>query len=119
MEIHYGQIAETVVRRNCQSITQFASLIDVNRRSVYNWFKQKDLSPAIIYKIGVAINHDFSVEMPKLFSAEDFKENKSLSPAESKVEVAWKDKYLDLLDDYTVLLTKADLNSADESSPDK
>lgn len=119
MEIHYGQIAETVVRRNCQSITQFASLINVNRRSVYNWFKQKDLSPAIIYKIGVTINHDFSIEMPELFTAEDFSEKNSLSPVEIQVETAWKDKYLDLLDDYTVLLTKADLNSADDSPSDK
>ena len=113
MLIHHGQILERVVRRNGHSISDVARLTNVNRRSVYNWFNQPHLKPEIIYRIGCAIDHDFSVELPHLFTAEDFsKDKKRTVAAVTKEEVQedpankhyWKDKYIDLLERYNELL---------------
>ncbi|MFD0791985.1 hypothetical protein ACFQZX_00070 [Mucilaginibacter litoreus] len=113
MSTHYGQIVERAVRRNCYSITELAALTKVNRRSVYNWFNQKQLSPTIIYRIGKALNHDFSVEMPELFSPDDFKTCNTLSVNRQKLTkvddaengIDWKNKYICLLEEFEELLS--------------
>lgn len=110
MNIHYGQIVEKIVRRNSYSITELANLTKVNRRSVYNWFNQEHLSPAIIYRIGKALNYDFSIDMPELFSSDDFRqtqvEKKPVSYGESANNdgVNWKNKYISLLEEFQALL---------------
>jgi hypothetical protein len=72
MEMHYGQIVEQIIRRKGYSISELARLTKVNRRSVYNWFNQKQLKPEIIFRIGTVVNYDFSAEFPGLFPDEDF-----------------------------------------------
>ena len=113
MLIHHGQIIEKVVRRNGHSISDVARLTNVNRRSVYNWFNQQQLKPEIIYRIGCVINHDFSVELPQLFTSEDFQKgfrktsflNNSTDQSEDPYNKHyWKDKYIDLLELYNNLL---------------
>jgi len=116
MLIHHGQIIEKVVRRNGHSISDVARLTNVNRRSVYNWFNQQQLKPEIIYRIGCVINHDFSVELPQLFTSEDFekgfRKTSFLNIASEETEESlnkenWKDKYIELLERYnTILLSK-------------
>lgn len=110
---HHGQIIEKVVRRNGHSISDVARLTNVNRRSVYNWFNQQQLKPEIIYRIGCVINHDFSVELPQLFTSEDFergfrKKSFLVSNGADQDDLYnkhyWKDKYIDLLERYNTLL---------------
>ncbi|QXV64841.1 hypothetical protein FPZ42_08115 [Mucilaginibacter achroorhodeus] len=108
---HFGQIVEKVIRRDGYSISELAKLTNVNRRSVYNWFKQKRLKPEIIYRIGLALNYDFSKDFPSLFSADDFQhiQNKArtsdwLPVKEEKDENYWKDRYITLLEKYNELL---------------
>ncbi len=114
MNIHHGETIEKVVRRNGHSITDVAKLTKVNRRSVYNWFNQPRLKPEIIYKIGCVINHDFSAELPQLFTPEDFERGfKEHAPLEQRTDVnndIWKDKYIDLMERYTALLAESDMN---------
>ena len=43
MEKHYGQIVEYLVRKNGYSITDLATELDVNRRSIYNYFQNQFL----------------------------------------------------------------------------
>ncbi|QXV67697.1 helix-turn-helix domain-containing protein [Mucilaginibacter sp. 21P] len=113
MDVHYGQIVEKIVRRNSYSITELAALTKVNRRSVYNWFNQKRLSPGIIYKIGIALDYDFSIEMPELFSSDDFKKRSHDDKppplfynglANRDDDIIWKNKYIDLLEEFQALL---------------
>lgn len=114
MLVHHGQIIEKVVRRNGHSISDVARLTNVNRRSVYNWFNQQQLKPEIIYRIGCVINHDFSAELPHLFTSEDFEKGfkrkafvgSSINdPEDMYNKHYWKDKYIDLLERYNTLLS--------------
>ncbi|MCD8739741.1 helix-turn-helix domain-containing protein [Mucilaginibacter roseus] len=119
MDVHHGHIVERVIRREGYSISEIARLSNVNRRSVYNWFNQQFLKADIIYKIGMIINHDFSVEFPHLFKSDDFKRNtqpvnhtqQNFTPGEQGAnsqngESYWKDKYIALLEKYNDILIK-------------
>ncbi|MEJ7560761.1 MAG: hypothetical protein WKF66_20790 [Pedobacter sp.] len=102
---HRGQIVEKVIRRKGTSLTDLAKVMKVNRRTLYNWFKQRNLKQETIVRMGFAMNHDFSVEFPDLLISEDFKVK---SPVQLKVDSKgddWKEKYIDLLERYTSLLT--------------
>ncbi|QNL52490.1 helix-turn-helix transcriptional regulator [Olivibacter sp. SDN3] len=113
MNKHYGEIVEKVVRRNGYSISELARLANVNRRSIYNWFGQQKLKPEIIYKVGCALKYDFSSEFPELFSSEDFQKafiNSKPVPTDGLINEIerinyWKDKYVDLLEEYNQLLS--------------
>jgi lambda repressor-like predicted transcriptional regulator len=110
MEKHYGQILEMVIRKQGVSISELARLADINRKCIYNWFNQKYLKSGIIYKVGILINHDFSIEYPELFTKEDFNKNNNAvvisanhpeTPEGLNGNTAnWKDKYIDLLEKY-------------------
>lgn len=116
MEQHHGQILEKVIRRNGYSISEIARLVKVDRRSVYNWFNHKSLKSDIIYRIGSALNYDFSTEFPKMFVADDLARpaKHTLMPItdieppagsnDQTRERYWKDKYITLLEEYTSLL---------------
>lgn len=115
MLLHHGQIIEKVVRRNGHSISDVARLINVNRRSVYNWFTQQQLKPEIIFRIGCIIHHDFSIEFPKLFTTEEFVkgftktsflDNTPEERDDLYSEDNWKNKYIDLLERYTAWLSR-------------
>ncbi|HWV73125.1 MAG TPA: helix-turn-helix transcriptional regulator [Pseudosphingobacterium sp.] len=121
MKKHYGEIIERTIRRNGYSISELARLTKVNRRSLYNWFNRPKFKPDIIFKIGCALKHDFSIEFPELFSTEDFQRafaNSKLMDAEVLAEEIekinyWKDKYINLLEEYNSMLA---LKSSSELS---
>ncbi|AMR30496.1 hypothetical protein A0256_03190 [Mucilaginibacter sp. PAMC 26640] len=107
---HHGQIVEYIVRRNGYSITDLASELNVNRRSIYNYFQNPNLKYDIIYKIGITVRHDFSKEFPELFTSEQFEVKKpqnqsfdSVTKTDGDAE-QWKDKYIQLLEDYNEAL---------------
>jgi hypothetical protein len=112
MPKHHGQTIEKIIRRDGHSISNVARTMDVNRRTVYNWFNQAVLRQEIIYKIGHGIMHDFSVEFPELFKPEDFifKNKPALSAGEPKgvtetsEDSEWKAKYIELSERYNKLL---------------
>jgi lambda repressor-like predicted transcriptional regulator len=104
MSVHQGDIIERVIRRQGHSLTDLAKLTGVNRRSIYNWFLQPKLKPENIIKIGQAINHDFSVEFPGQFVPEDFIVSESAEETKEEIFDAWKEKYIDLLERYNLLL---------------
>jgi hypothetical protein len=112
MKEHNGKTVEYIVRKNGHNIAQLAKGLGVNRKSMYNWFTYSDLKPSAIYRIGCVINHDFSHEFPELFKSEDF--NKTLKPnyvipsvdAGIKLEIQWKDRYIQLLEAYNNLMFK-------------
>ena len=111
MVTHLGKVVEKVIRRDGHSISAISRLLRVNRRSVYNWFEQPRLRPEIIYRIGCIIKHDFSMELPDIFSPTDFEFN---SPEKESIvafggdqpvkdDAYWKEKYYALLERYDTL----------------
>jgi hypothetical protein len=112
MERHHGRVIELTIRKKGLNITEVPRLSNVNRRTVYNWFNQKYVKPDIMYQLGQTIKHDFSAELPDLFSKGDFKDHPratqmgggGLQPEESPGNQIWKDRYLTLLENYNKLL---------------
>ena len=127
MEKHYGHMVEKVIRRNGYSISELARSMDVNRRSVYNWFNQKRLKSEIIYRIANVLEHDFSNELPELFTAKTFsdmahnKPNQEVNMQQINMqtgEAYWKDKYIILLERYNELLAKKiEMNALQANKP--
>ena len=130
MNTHYGEIIERTIRRNGYSISELARILNVNRRTVYNWFLQRNLKPEIIYRIGCALRHDFSAEFPHLFSKEDFQEAKQvkavtvdkmpLPEADPGIENLnhWQNKYILLLEEYNDMLLSQVERAHSSFSPD-
>jgi len=124
MRLHDGQTVEKIIRRDGYSISQLARMMNINRRSIYNWFNQPVLRQEIIYKIGRQIMHDFSVEFPELFSPADFvfdykptfsaeeciKESAFQELSEESSE--FKEKYLSLYPRYMRLLNQVRQNQS-------
>lgn len=112
MDKHYGQTVEMVVRKKGYSISEVARLAHVNRRSVYNWFNQKYLKTEIIYSLGIILKHDFSVEFPDLFTKNDFQQIHNPKEAEPDDLIfgeittnhVWKNRYIELLEQYHKLI---------------
>ncbi|AMR32351.1 hypothetical protein A0256_13435 [Mucilaginibacter sp. PAMC 26640] len=116
MENHNGQIVEYVVRRNGYSITDLATELNVDRRSIYNYFQNRNLKYDVIYKIGLLLRHDFGKEFPELFNSEQFdirnRQTQSIITIDKMNANAeqWKDKYIQLLEDYNKALRLRILN---------
>ncbi|MBE9582919.1 hypothetical protein IM792_00520 [Mucilaginibacter sp. JRF] len=105
---HHGELLEHAVRSRGISLTDLANELNVNRRTIYNWFESPFLKKAIMYRIGLTINHDFSAEFPQYFTSEDFSNDKvrhSNSLVANNQTTEWKDKYIDLLERYNLLLS--------------
>ncbi|WP_207425893.1 helix-turn-helix domain-containing protein [Pedobacter sp. SYSU D00535] len=112
MDIHVGEMIEELVRVNQVSITEIARKTHVNRRSVYNWFKQKTLRPYTLHRICEVLASDFSIELPGIFQE---KQQSFKKQAEQEHESAgkesgdvfyWMNKYIFLLEKYNELLDR-------------
>jgi hypothetical protein len=111
---HNGQIVEYIVRKVGFNISDLAKGTDVNRRTLYNWFKQKDLKSNLIFRIGCVIKHDFGKEFPELFTNGEFnilnelqRPNQSHQSNISREEESyWKFKYFNLLEEFNVRFPK-------------
>lgn len=102
---HHGQILEFALRKNDYNITDLAKSLKVNRRTLYNWFNQEVVKKEIVYRIGCIIRHDFSLQLPELFTEHEFSIiNKPKKRTISAVDDGWRDKYIKLLADYHNLL---------------
>jgi len=108
MDKHYGQIVEYTLRKKGFNISTLAKLVNVNRRTIYNWFDQRRLKTNIILQIGLATELDFSVQFPELFTPNQFELNQSLSRLDETLsESIYKNKYLVLLEKYNEILSNA------------
>ncbi|MBL4675693.1 MAG: TetR family transcriptional regulator [Mucilaginibacter sp.] len=112
MKKNHGEIIEYVVRKHGYNISDLAKELNVNRRSIYNYFGSRNLKPYVIFQIGKVVRHDFSKEFPELFSTADFQNlwgNEPRYPIEqtdSAENAIYKGKYLDLLEKYNELLVE-------------
>jgi len=89
---HRGSELEKVIRKKGINISELARKIGVNRRSLYNWFKEKNLKASIFEKIAKAINYDT-------------KESHPVSNENHGADY-WRDKYISLLERYVQVLSE-------------
>lgn len=97
-----GQLLEKVIRRKGINISELAIALNVTRRTIYNWFKQKVIDEHVMEKISNVISYDFAQnkQIPKITK------NVVSDDIIVKDERYWQDRYLDLLERYSKLLTK-------------
>ncbi len=107
---HRGEIIKEAVYKSGLSITELAKRIGKSRRWVYLMFENNSVSLDVILQIGTIIHHNFTKEIEefepikKAFDKSNKSENDDFSVEN------WKNKYLQLLEEYNVLL-KEKLNS--------
>lgn len=107
---HKGEIIEKAVRESGYSITKLAQLLGKSRRWVYLLFEKPNAPNHYIEEIGKIINYDFSGEISGLSpydqrSGQHNVEEPDHVTYQAQVEF-WKNKYLQLLEEYNALLKK-------------
>ena len=112
-----GEIVELVIRRNSLSISELSRRLHVSRRSIYNWFTQKNLSYDVIFRIGDVLNYDFSKEFPELYKGQTSENTiKQINP-ERNIDFNqnsanyWKNKYINLLEKHNEILSYSPMSS--------
>ena len=110
---HHGAIIERNIKRSSFRVSQVALKLNVNRRTLYNWFSKQRLSMEIIHDIGLKLNYDFGLDIPRfnLYKKEMHKSELSLLEERNEV-LGYKQKYLELLEAYNGLL-EVELAKAD------
>lgn len=100
MNRHRGSVVEEIVRRSGYSIKALADKLNISRNTVYNRFKEHDLSYEFIAQVSHAIHYDFNTEFPEL---------KTTVPLNSSYHLAdiWRleKKYTRLLERHNRLLS--------------
>ncbi|MEM9417185.1 MAG: helix-turn-helix domain-containing protein, partial [Bacteroidota bacterium] len=66
MRQHRGEILEAVVRRSGYSLKFLADRLGISRNTLYNRFKEHDLSYDFILQVGGIIHYDFTYEYPEI-----------------------------------------------------
>ena len=101
---HRGEIIKEAVYKSGYPITELAKRMGKSRRWVYLLFENNTVSIDIMLQIGKIIHYDFSEELNRP-SANLFTTNEPTSLYISDEEY-WKNKYLNLLEEYNELLKK-------------
>ena len=101
---HRGEILKEAVYKSGYPITELAKRMDKSRRWVYLLFENTTVSIDIMIQIGKIIHYDVSEEL-NTPSANLFTVNEPPSLYISDEEY-WKNKYLNLLEEYNELLKK-------------
>lgn len=105
---HRGEIVQNAIKLSGVTVAEVARKLDYTRRSMYNFFEDRELSFDIIVKIGQAIKHDFRIEFPELFIEgvqEPVPEYTTVKEAWIQRD-EWKLKYYSLMEDYNELSKK-------------
>ncbi|MBC7758624.1 MAG: TetR/AcrR family transcriptional regulator [Phormidesmis sp. FL-bin-119] len=111
---HMGEALEMIIRRRGWNISELAKSIGADRRSFYYWFKQEELKESVLQRISEVVDYDLSLDFPS-FSPHSPEIQKFTELVQPQQNTYWKDKYVDLLEQYSKLLT----NTAMGSSQDK
>lgn len=66
MSQHRGEVLENIIRRSGYSIKTLAERLGVSRNTVYNKFKEHNLSYEFIMQVGDVIHYDFTYDYPEM-----------------------------------------------------
>lgn len=103
---HRVEIIKTAVYQSGYSTTKLAQKLGKSLRWMYLLFENNNVSLDVILQIGEIIHHDFSQEIKGLKTISQIV-NDNLAPYNSeefKNAEYWKNKYLNLLEEYNALL---------------
>lgn len=109
MSKHRGEILKIVMHELNLKVASVARKMDIDRGTIYRHFDDPNLSIDYLVKYGKAMNYDFSKYFPELLnvvqeSAIEYNyQPKTYSELEKELQV-WKDKYIQLLEQYNELL---------------
>ncbi|KAA8482056.1 hypothetical protein BDE36_1173 [Arcticibacter tournemirensis] len=102
--IHMGEIVEKQVRLSMVSITEVSKSLNVNRRTLYNWFSKPVIPAPVILNIGECIGYDFSTLIPQIAESKALFTPRPGIGYPREEESAYKMKYLHLLEKYNLAL---------------
>lgn len=99
MHQHRGELLEAIVRRSGYSLKALSEKLGVSRNTVYNKFKEYNLSYDFIVRVGEIIHYDFTYEYPAIKTKLRLNTNQSTSDL-------WRleRKYSRVLESYNGLL---------------
>ncbi len=110
---HKGEMVEKAVRESGYPITRLAKKLGKTARWMYFLFNNPNAPVNYILEIGEAIHYDFSEEIDELKkfrrrqhtieATESMASDKDATKEKNEAEY-WKNKYLELLEQYTALL---------------
>jgi hypothetical protein len=109
-KIHRGKILHQVAKRSKKTIVQISDDAGYDQSTFYVHKDKEDLQLEILYRYGVAMDHDFSTEVPEM---KDYMLEQGLkNPLEKKLSYEeleqdrnlWKDKYYALLEENNKLI---------------
>lgn len=116
MSIHRGQFVKNKLDEIGVKISKLAPKLDYSRGHLYKFFDMHDLPYKVIYKIGEAINYDFSFDFPDM-PVKSIEKNIVVAEEEEvygvnttnvyelkKAVILWRDRYYALLEKYSKLL---------------
>ena len=111
MQHNAGEIIELAVRRQNVNISDLSKRLHVNRRTLYNWFRQRKLHTDVILEIGKAINYDFSKDFEgEMIGFREIQDRNNPQKHEQQdapnAVYYWMEKYITLLEDYKNLVRK-------------
>ena len=66
MRQHRGELLEAIVRRSGYSLKALSEKLGVSRNTIYNKFKEYNLSYDFIVRVGEIIHYDFTYEYPAI-----------------------------------------------------
>ncbi len=104
---HRGEIIRKAVYNSGYTITDIAKGIGKSRKWMYLMFENSNVSLDIVLKIGKIIHYDFSEDIKEFsnFLRTSTINQTSIFKEEPSADY-WKDKYLQLLEEYNALLKK-------------
>jgi hypothetical protein len=101
---HDGRVIEDVIRKREVNLSELAIKLAVSRGNLYTWFKSAQLRSEVVHRIGKTIGYDFSVDFPDMAGEPDHqRQRKSLN---LHGDIDYKDKYVELLEKFRLLLEK-------------
>ncbi len=104
MNKHRGQIVEKTIKDLGLKIKEVARQMRISRGTLYNYFKQADLSDDTLLKLGKTMRYDFSVQIADLSPPKDAEDHQLYSRKNAEEVIAVQKKYYLLLEKHRALL---------------
>jgi transcriptional regulator with XRE-family HTH domain len=106
MEKHRGEIVEDAIRKSGFSLKKLSERLGISRNTLYNRFKDPELSYEFIIAVGNVIHYNFALDFAELRSeTHEVRESPINYIERDAVELLnLKKKYTDLLERYNKLL---------------
>jgi transposase-like protein len=99
-KVHMGRLLERAIRKKGLNISEVAVALNINRRTLYNWFKQDVLDEHKLTKVS-----DIIKEGLLLYTTRQKELRITTSePLGDNDELYWHEKYTDLLNRYSRLI---------------